>query len=565
MQKIILKKEDCERARKKISGGQTISQVADELNVSEIIVEYHSRGDCKHNTDVSPVTKTQPTQLPASECYNIRELADDGKSARDITKSTGRSFSTVVGHLTGECGHDDGTIFKRTEIFERIPVSPDDCRQFRREYDEREDISSIAEDVSWGYQTVRNHINGECDHDIEIKPRDSDSHKRIDSYLCENLRNRYRDNSTHTVESIAKEHDITSSAAEEHIKYTCSHPPSDYILELIEDVGLKSEIDVSDGEKQKEPEDMNTFSDQSGKKSGSDSASIDGNSNLDYEKRDTVKSSKDRPRMSIVGSLNKFTREEIEEFLNKLNWRVGESPKKEDRFILLGHESNNKLANENIHAPTIDEEKFITYFNWNVSSADDEEEPDTERRSNETDEKSNDNPNSPQLVLNDEKLSDLKKSIINNEEYQQGTGESYQISSTAKAALVKKMKHPDCNAKSESDLLSTIVRDRLKSWIDNPSPHIAEVPKTSVETFVDVDTRHEDMIDNICSNDNIYKNPGIFIDDAIRSQLDVSEVKPVDITISADTVEKMMAHVEYEQLDMAVERTINSIMKDIFE
>lgn len=105
-------------------------------------------------------------------CVAWREQYADGGDFSAIADRAAWTYDTVREHVRGECAHDaDG----------RTYVSGATCAAWCT--DERP-VVSIADESEWNYRTVYRHIRGRCSHTHHVDPTPSDRTTDADTVLA---------------------------------------------------------------------------------------------------------------------------------------------------------------------------------------------------------------------------------------------------------------------------------------------------------------------------------------------------------------------------------------------
>lgn len=239
MSKSNVSDEQCREWRAAYRSGLSPYEVAVENDVDRGEVYTHLAGECSHSSRDAPVSSSRGHDVSDAECNEMREAYHSGGEMQELEESTGRRWGTIVRHLTGECDHSDdsGLTVERAEILERDHVSPETCAEFRRGCRDASSVMAYAETVEYQYQLVLAHVNGDCDHDIDVPPREpNDRREDVSRETCQSIRESYRAGPEVEFEELAEEYDCSPGTAEQHVTFRCSHPPVDTLVTEVEAV-----------------------------------------------------------------------------------------------------------------------------------------------------------------------------------------------------------------------------------------------------------------------------------------------------------------------------------------
>ena len=140
-----------------------------------------------------------------------------------------------------------------------MPVGEEDCASLRRSYNEEDDadLLEISQSVPWTYQTVLRHVNGECNHEVEVPARVVGKRAHISEDLCREFRKRYRENRELTLsklEPLAEDYEASAGSIQRHIRFRCAHDPESTLLDqvggwqdLVTEEGTLDHIDEAPG------------------------------------------------------------------------------------------------------------------------------------------------------------------------------------------------------------------------------------------------------------------------------------------------------------------------------
>lgn len=270
MSGVVTVSEDlCADFREQVNNGTSPAKIAEVNDLSANTVQYHVYGECSHDIEIQPLTPSGPG-LPEEECSKLRREYASGEDANSLADSHGHTWKTVVRHLTGECSHGEGELtVDKQDIFQRMPVSGENCRNLRESYFEADstDLLEFSKDVPWVYSTVVTHLNGNCNHEIEARSRTKDERAKITKELCQEFRKRYRENidlNLSELSELAEDYEASAGSIQRHIRFRCGHEPESTLLAKIDgwqdlvDKNVVSEIDEIDEEIQGESLDEST-------------------------------------------------------------------------------------------------------------------------------------------------------------------------------------------------------------------------------------------------------------------------------------------------------------------
>lgn len=264
MSGVIRVSEDlCANFRERVDDGTSPVKVAEENDLSAGTVQYHVYGECSHEIETPPLTPSGPG-LPEEKCSRLRSGYASGEDANSLADTHGHTWKTVVRHLTGECSHGEGELtVDKHDIFKRMPVSEADCRNLRVSYFEADspDLLEFSKDVPWVYSTVITHLNGSCNHEIETQSRTKGERAKITKGLCQEFRQRYRENTDLNLSDLsvlAEDYEASAGSIQRHIRFRCGHEPESTLLTEVDgwqdlvNQNVVSELDEVDEEIQDE-------------------------------------------------------------------------------------------------------------------------------------------------------------------------------------------------------------------------------------------------------------------------------------------------------------------------
>lgn len=248
-----ISEQQCEDWRIAYRNGETPYQVSVESDVPRSVVHQHLTGECDHTLNTPSITGGRTHEVSNAECRDIRDRYANNESIESLQQRTGRRWKTLVKHLTGQCSHDqavEAPTVQKHEILGRDHVSASECAQLRRGVREASSVLDYADGTDFDYQTVLAHVNGECTHDIEEPPRETNDRSRdISQSDCQDIRSRYRSGADVEFGTIAQEYDCSETTIERHVTFKCTHPPQDALVTEVDAVQdlLSPEPESGDG------------------------------------------------------------------------------------------------------------------------------------------------------------------------------------------------------------------------------------------------------------------------------------------------------------------------------
>lgn len=232
--------DQCQEWRIAYRDGKSPYQLAVEHNHPRRDVLAHLIGECSHDVEISHISRGRTHNVNAAECRDIRDRYVAGETIETLQELTGRRWKTLVRHLTGHCSHGvavEAPTVEKKEILEKDRISPEECAQFRRGVRDEASVMAFADTVDYDYQVVLAHVNGECTHDIDERPREPKARSRdISNSDCQAIREMYRSSSDIEFNEIAEEYNCSQGTVERHVTFRCSHPPVDALVTNIEAV-----------------------------------------------------------------------------------------------------------------------------------------------------------------------------------------------------------------------------------------------------------------------------------------------------------------------------------------
>ena len=221
--------DQCEGWRREFERGASPYEIARRNDVSRGTVFDHVTGECAHDGGLSVVRSAY--DVSRQECAALRRQYDSGRSIDSLLERSGRRWKTLVTHLTGECDHDPTTRAPTTSkesILRRDRITPEDCARFRRKAKQSDSVMEVADEVESDYQVVIAHVNGECSHDVAVEPRTPDVRGQdVSESACAAMRESYRSDVEIEFEEVAEQYDCSPGTAERHVRFQCSHAPTD--------------------------------------------------------------------------------------------------------------------------------------------------------------------------------------------------------------------------------------------------------------------------------------------------------------------------------------------------
>lgn len=231
--------DTCDEWRRRHNRNESLFSIARDDDVIRATVRNHVSGECDHTGNVDPIAAAARRPVGETECTALRRRAAAGESPDELAKETGRRWKTLVKHLSGNCEHPDteGVTVAREELRERTNVTAEQCAAFRRGVEEAGNVLAYAEAAEQEYQTVLRHVNGECNHDVDIPPRERRERSGdVSEAECAAMRDRYREGPDVTLEMLADEFSPSRGTVERHIRFMCLHPPGDLLVTSVDEV-----------------------------------------------------------------------------------------------------------------------------------------------------------------------------------------------------------------------------------------------------------------------------------------------------------------------------------------
>jgi Arc/MetJ-type ribon-helix-helix transcriptional regulator len=141
----------------------------------------------------------------------------------------------------------------------------------------------------------------------------------------------------------------------------------------------------------------------------------------------------------------------------------------------------------------------------------------------------------------------------------------YHISQPAMLAVHQAVSDPEGSEGTESDVIASTLRTRLKQVIDDPTPRVTETPESTVAVTVDVESHNQTLIDGLCGENGTYESPSAFVEDAIRTELDVPEVSETEVTIPPEVVARITAVTELGDNEGTVTEFVHEAVEEKLE
>lgn len=228
----------CKRWREAYRSDISPYEIATESGVGRGIVVDHITGECQHGGEFDGVLSGYA--VSPEECTDLRLQYDSGSTIEEVLERSGRRWGTVVRHLTGNCSHggsgDAPTVTKET-VLRRDTVSEEDCEQFRRGVRDAGSVMEFANSVDTDYQVVLAHVNGECTHETTVPPREpNDRRTDVSASECRSIRQSFRADPETQFSDLADEYGCSEQTIERHVRFLCSHSPTDALVTDVEGV-----------------------------------------------------------------------------------------------------------------------------------------------------------------------------------------------------------------------------------------------------------------------------------------------------------------------------------------
>ncbi|WP_222114943.1 HNH endonuclease [Haloferax prahovense] len=231
--------DTCDEWRQRHNRNESLFSIAHDNDVIRATVRDHVSGECDHTGNVDPIAAAARRPVGETECTALRRRAATGESPDSLAEETGRRWKTLVKHLSGNCEHPDteGVTVARETLLERTNITAEQCAAFRDGVEETGNVLAYAKAADHEYQTVLRHVNGECNHDVDIPPRERRERSNdVSESECAAIRDRYREGPDVTLEMLADEFSLSRGTVERHIRFTCSHPPGDLLVTSVDEV-----------------------------------------------------------------------------------------------------------------------------------------------------------------------------------------------------------------------------------------------------------------------------------------------------------------------------------------
>lgn len=230
----------CDLFRRECREGASPYELAQDEGLERSSVIYHITGECQHDGVGEDPHPKSGFAVSMGECEEMRSRYSENESIEALLDSMGRTWGTVVFHLTGECTHDASITapeFDREEILRRDSITASECNSLREMATEAGNVMEVANSVDYEYPMILAHVNGECSHDVETPPREP--HERANNITrtqCLEIRERYRSSPNIDESDIAADYECSETTVHRHVRFLCSHPPEDSIVTDVDDV-----------------------------------------------------------------------------------------------------------------------------------------------------------------------------------------------------------------------------------------------------------------------------------------------------------------------------------------
>lgn len=99
-------------------------------------------------------------------------------------------------------------------------VSPEICAEIRRQYSTKDGLKSLVDQFDIAEEELRNHLYGDCNHDIDVSPFTAPGRKHVTEQECGTFRKKATN--TPTAE-IADSHGYTRKTIARHAFGRCTH------------------------------------------------------------------------------------------------------------------------------------------------------------------------------------------------------------------------------------------------------------------------------------------------------------------------------------------------------
>lgn len=147
-------KSDCDRIKELVDSGMTMTDVADEHNVSRSTISHHYHDKCTHKR----------SKITPEMCADIRMIAKYGVSFRSMAEYYPvENGQTLSRHAYGKCkcAVEELPVKNRRNS---APVDIEECREIRDELMETKDVETVANKHFLKNKLVKRHGFGNCVH-----------------------------------------------------------------------------------------------------------------------------------------------------------------------------------------------------------------------------------------------------------------------------------------------------------------------------------------------------------------------------------------------------------------
>lgn len=141
----------------------------------------------------------------------------------------------------------------------------------------------------------------------------------------------------------------------------------------------------------------------------------------------------------------------------------------------------------------------------------------------------------------------------------------YHISPPAIAAVRQAVSDSGDLETAESELVASAIRTRLKQVIDDPTPRVTDAPESTVAVTVDIKSHNQALIEGLCGDNATYELPSAFVEDAIRSELDVPEASETEVTIPPTVAARITAVTAFGDDDVTVSEFVHEAVEQKLE
>lgn len=141
----------------------------------------------------------------------------------------------------------------------------------------------------------------------------------------------------------------------------------------------------------------------------------------------------------------------------------------------------------------------------------------------------------------------------------------YHVSPPASAAVRRAVSDSDGTDATDSEIVASAIRTRLKEVIDDPTPRVTDTPDSTVAVTVDIESHNQTLIEGLCGENRTYESPSAFAEDAIRSELNVPEATETEITLPPELVARITAVTELNDDDETVAEFVHNAVAQKLE